>query len=1307
MIQLLQTTNYQKTPIRLLGILLPYVCVLFSSTAFCQVNANFSASPVAGCAPLIVQFQDISTGNPNSWSWNFGNGNTSTSQNPATIYSNPGVYTVTLTVTNGAFSDTEIKTNYILVYNKPAAGFTISSYTACVGQTVTFTDATVISPGGPNISHWSWDFGDGNSTTTTTTTVTHTYNTPGTYPVSVIVTDPNGCSGTITQNIVVVPAPSASFSATPTSACAPPLNVTFTNTSSTIGSTTYTWNFGDGNTATGPNPFHTYTASGSYNVTLIVNQNGCIDSVTINNYVTIQKITANFAITPPVTCTGQQLTFNNISLPTASTSTWTFGDGNNSNSLSPTHTYTAAGTYTVTLIAGDANGCLDTATGAVTVHQTPNASFSADTMVACNVPFTVNFTNTSTGGNTYFWNFGDGSTSTLQNPVHTYTAAGTYPVSLIVTNNPSGCSDTIVMNNFIVISPPIAGFSHIPDSGCVPLTVNFNSTSTSAIDPIATYSWSFGDGSNLVTTTPNVSHTYTATGIYSVTLIIQTQNGCSDTIVCSNCIKVGTPPVAGFTILDDTVCYGLPVFFTDTSVGNVTGWYWVYGDGGTGIQQNPQYTYGDTGTFAVYLVAYHNGCTDTSLIDSVTILPPIARMSYTLSCTDYYTVQFLSTSAGADSIFWDFGDGTLDSSNNISPVHTYPSRGPFTVTLIAYNYNTGCSNTVTATFTIAEPIANYTVNPPGCYPHNTTFTSTSQDANAYWWNFGDPSTNADTSILANPSYVYNLPGAYTVTLIITDVNGCRDTITDTVKSLGPIPYFYADTLTGCTPFSVTFIDTSYSDSLLTQWIWNFGDGSPPLTTNNDSVTHIYTFPGIYSVTMTVTDNNGCAKTIIKTNYVQPTFPFPAFTVDTFACKFDVLTYDASATNAVGGTFIWDYGDGTQDTTTSPIITHSYSSDGLYIVSLTVVDANGCDSTITDTIRILKPTANFGWSLDTMYCGQMVINFTDSSTGFITNWMWYFGDGGTSTLQNPSHVYQVGGIYSVTLAVTNAGGCMDTIVLDSIITVPFATGDFTLTPASGCNPLTVCFDVSALNTSYYIWDFGDGTVLYSNGDTCHTYTTPGTFNPILLLSYTLPTGVPCIQQANNLTGPVVVTNVINVSLSGPTVIMLPEDSIISVTANFSGGVGPYTYNWSPSMGINCTNCTNVLIIGTGDTIVYTFTVYDSSGCIGIDSVIVLSTPCFEEKLIPNIFTPNGDGWNDIFYVPGVCPSENYSLQIFDRWGVLIFSTTLRNNGWDGRNNSGVEVSEGTYYYVITLSNLKNIHGAPLEDKVHKGFVTLIR
>lgn len=1271
-------------------------------SASAQVTANFSGSPLSGCSPLVVQFTDLSTGGPTAWSWDFGNSNTSSLQNPLASYTMPGTYAVTLTVTAGPFSDAEVKTNYILVYNKPVAGFTMSTDTACTGQTVTFTDATTISSGAPPIGTWAWDFGDGNALASTTSPVTHVYSNPGTFPVSVIVTDPNGCSHSVIKNIVVVPKPVTAFSGTPLSACIPPLTVTFTNNTSSVGQTTYTWNFGDGNTSTATNPVHTYTAYGTYNVTLIVNQNGCIDSLVMPNYVIIQNMVASFSVSPPSICSGDTFSFTNTSVPAATNSSWNFGDASTSTVLNPTHIYTSAGTYTVTLISSDATGCADTTSDTVVVNVTPLAAFSSDTQSACSVPFTVNFTDNSTGSGGWNWNFGDGGTSTSQNPAHTYTAAGTYTVSLIVTNASGTCSDTVVMNSFIVISFPVASFTTSPDSGCVPLTVNFDASgSSSPVDPISNYVWIFGDGSTASTAVSLTSHTYTATGVYSVTLIIQTANGCSDTMVCNNCIKVGIPPVADFGILQDTVCFGLPVNFSDSSTGPVTGWYWSFGDGGSSTQQNPQYTYGDTGTFQVYLVAYNNGCADTSLIQNVVILPPKAEFTYTLSCTNYYTVMFTNTSDGADSVVWNFGDGTIDSSNIDNPVHTYPSRGPITVILTAYNYATGCSHFISASFNIAEPIASFSVtNTAGCYPFTANYTSTSQDANILWWNFGDPSTLADTATVSPTSYTYSNTGQYITTLIITDVNGCRDTITDTLKAFGPYPYFYADTLTGCRPFPVTFIDTSISDSTLVEWIWNFGDGTID-TTNNDSIVHVYTIPGVYSVTMSVRDTNGCINTITINSYVQPTFPYPAFTVDTFACKGDVLTFNAGATAVVGGTYVWDFGDGTGDTTTANSTTHAYASDSLYVVTLTVTDTNGCDSTITDTVLILKPTADFGWNVVNMGCGNLLVHFTDSSSGYPVSLLWNFGDGGSATTlpgdTSIYHQYTVPGIYSVTLIVTNGGGCIDTIQLDSIVFVPGPVGNFTIDPDTGCNPFTACFDANSTNTQDYIWDFGDGTVITTQADTiCHTYTNAGVFNPILLLQSTLPNGNPCILQAPNNTGPVVVTNVINLSLSGPYSIVVPQDSIISVTATFSGGSAPYTYAWTPNTGINCDTCTSVLIIGTGDTVFYVFTVYDNTGCIGQDSILILSEPCFENDLVPNVFTPNADGFNDMFYIPGICPNENFFLQIFDRWGVLLFTTTLRNNGWDGRTNSGIEARDGVYYYVVKVN-----------DETYKGFVHLER
>jgi gliding motility-associated-like protein len=1270
---------------------------VFSFNVSAQVSANFSASPKTGCAPLIVSFTDLSTGGPTSYTWNLGNSATSFTNNPSATYTLAGVYSVTLTVNNGGTPSTIVKPNYIVVYDKPLVNFHASTYTACVGQTITFTDSTVISSGAPPIKSWAWDFADGNSQNTTTTSVSHIYTSPGTYPVSVITADSNSCTNSKVKTITIIAPPSASFTASPLFACTAPLSVTFTNTSTSSGTTTYLWNFGNGNTSAAQNPSTTYTAAGSYNVSLIVSEGGCNNVVVVPNQIVIQNINVNFTPTPSVVCAGQPVTFSNLSVPTATAAAWNFGDGNNSAAISPAHTYTTAGTYTVSLAATDGNSCVGAATGTVTVNSAPTASFTASPLTSCAAPLVVTFTNTSISGATYNWSFGDGNTSILTNPTNTYTATGSYNVTFHVTNASGTCTDSLVKNAYIVISPPLASFTVSPDSGCAPLLVTFASTSTSPADPIISYTWNYGDGNSAVTATPATSNSYTAAGIYSPTLTVQTASGCTNTFVCNGCVKAGIHPVPNFSFSPSPVCYGKKVTFTDLST-NATGWHYMFGDGGSSLLPNPIYIYADTGTFQIKLYVFNNGCEDSTTFQIEKVFPPKAIMSYSLSCTNYFVVNFASQSEGADSLVWHFGDGTVDTTiNNTTTTHTYTTRGPKTVTLTAYNYTTTCSDSITATITIAQPIASYTLpSNQGCYAFSPIFTSTSQDANLFSWNFGDLTTFADTSSLNNPSYTYNLPGRDSVSLVITDVNGCKDSIKGIIKALGPIPYFHADTLGGCRPLPVTFADSTRSDSTLVQWTWDFGDGTPIVTTRNDSITHIYTIPGIYNVTMTVKDTNGCMKSATYASYIQPTFPYPAFTLDTFACKGDLLTFDAGTTNAAGPQYTWDFGDGTVLPNAGAVVTHAYAADNYYSVSLTVTDVNGCDSTIIKKVRILKPTANFDYSILNAGCGTLQVAFQDSSKGYVTGWQWDFGDGASAVASStPNHTYLQPGSYNVTLTATNLGGCTDVITQSGIIVVPGPVGTFSFSPVTGCSPLTVTFNGSSINAQNYIWDFGDGSVVPGGTTIVHTYNTQGVFNPILSLGDTLPNGSQCLLPAANLTGSVLVTSVINVSVT-PHIISLPEDSIGLVLTSAFGGVAPYSYSWTPSSNINCFDCPVVQVKGTGDTLMYTYTVYDQTGCASSDYLLVCSQPCIEKTKIPNVFSPNGDLKNDVFYIPGVCAHEVFSLDIFDRWGSLLFNSALRNHGWDGKTNHGQEAPDGTYFYIVKV-----------KDTTYKGFLQLVR
>lgn len=1285
--------NYTKK--NYLYLFLLFLFVSFYSKA--QITADFSGSVTSGCAPLLVQFTDNSTGSPTAWNWNLGNGNTSLNQAPSAIYSIPGTYTVTLTASNATSSDVETKINYITVYAKPTADFTISNDTTCLGQSITFTDASTLGAGGATITSWNWDFGDGTLQSTAISSISHPYSGAGLFPVSVIITDQNGCGGSISHNVFINNFPTPSFTANPTRSCTAPLNVTFTNTTATVSGSTFLWRFGDGSTSASQSPVHTYNAAGNYNVTLVVNQGGCADSITVASKIVIQDIAAAFTASSTTICEGNTVTFTNTSNPAAATTNWVFGDAGTAATNNTSHVYTTAGTYTVTMTSTDAFGCVGSATNTITVNASPVVNFTSNIVQGCSIPLTVNFTSTSTGGASFNWNFGDGNSSVSTNPSHTYTSGGSFAVTLTVANGGGTCSDSLKINNYINITPPVANFTTTPDSGCAPLNVVFTSTSSSALDPIASYEWTYGDGNTATTAITTSNNTYAIQGTFSPRLIVITNTGCRDTFDCVNCVKTGTLPTANFSIVTNPVCFGQMAEFTELANGE-TGYKWDFGDNGNSLLGDATHLYGDTGTYQVKLIVFNNGCSDTSAIQNIRINGPKASITKTMNCINYYDVLLTSTSVLADSVFWDFGDGTQDLLNTINPSHTYATRGPKIVTIEAYNFTTGCADTTTLNLTIAEPIAAFTTNAPsGCYPFAATFNSTtSQDASSYSWNFGDLTTLLDVSNAANPSYTYNTPATNQVKLVITDVNGCKDSITNALNTLGPIVGFQSSLTTGCAPLPITFTDTSDVTTAITSWTWNFGDGNS-ITNAVNNVTHTYTTPGNYAVTLTVTDGSGCIKTKTVNNFIQPTFPFPALVVDTFACANDVITFNASATSAVGADYNWDFGDGNTTTTTTNTTTHAYTADNLYTVTLTVVDTNGCDSSITKTIRILKPNANYSTNILNSGCGTLQASFSDLSTGFVNAWSWNFGNGSTSTLQNPIFTWTQAGTFDVTLIVTNLGGCKDTLTQVGLAVVPGPVGTYTFTPDSGCNPLKVTFNASSLNAENYFWDLADGTVVTGVDSLTYIYNTQGVYHPILVLSTTMTNGQPCLLPATNLSDSIQVINLLDVvpSINSLTLI---EDSTATVNVTTIGGASPYTYSWAPTTNLVCSNaCADITLTGDGSsTTNYYVTATDINGCKGLDSVLVISTPCVNTTLIPNYFSPNGDDVNDVFYIPGVCKGENYTFQVYDRWGILMFTSSMRKQTWDGRTTSGMEAKEGTYYFILEVSGV-----------TYKGFVQLSR
>jgi gliding motility-associated-like protein len=1052
--------------------------------------AQFSGTPTSGCSPMIVQFTDLSTNHPTSWSWDLGNGTISFLQNPAVTYFTPGTYTVKLTATNASGSNTIIKTQYITVNANPVAAFTSTAPSGCYPLPVTFTDNST--PGSGTVNSWLWDFGDGY--TSTDQNPSHTYSAAGTYNVTEIVTNSNGCTNTISKTgyINVYDHPVAAFTNNSPASCSPPVTVNFTNQSTGNGTLTYNWDFGDNSSSTSTNPIHTYNTTGNFTVKLVTTSSqGCTDSVVETNLFTIGTLQASFTTIDTV-CANTSFSLTNTTTPAGASASWDFGDGGTSNATNPTHTYSTAGTYTISLTE-TLNGCNSIATKNVVVLANPVPGFTADVTVSCSSPLTVNFTDQSVNAANYFWDFGDGNTSSLQNPSHTYLGQGTFTVTLTV-SNAFGCAQTLVKNNYITIQPPVINVLGLPDSNCAPFTKFFTANVTSN-DPITGYKWDFGDGTTA--NTLNASHTYNTPGSYDITFIVTTASGCNDTTIFPRGIVVSTKPTPDFVGTPTMACAQIPIVFMDETTGGADRWLWSFGDGSTSTKQNPNHVYGDTGYFTVQLIVWNHGCPDTvTKMNYIYIKPPIAIFSTSFNCSSPFVRNFTDMSIGADKWDWDFGDGTSDTIP--SPSHTYADTGQFLATLTVTNITTGC------TFTASQVVQIIATNPQFfasdtiiCKNNPVTFNaSVNNPANIsnYSWNFGDGGNGNGASVV----HSYAQSGTYNIRLILTDTHGCNDTLIKPayIRVNGPTAKF-TPPAGGCLNLTTTFTDNSTNDGInpIKQWIWNFGDGSGPDTLSSGPFQHTYAASGNYTVSLKVIDSVGCSDTYSLPFIVSN--PHAAFiSPDTLTCSNNPVHF----TNQSTGTslsYLWYLGDGSTSIAKNAV--HSYVNDSLYDIKLVVTDQYGCMDSVTkpNYIDIVTPIANFAMSDSFSTCPPLRVAFTDSSKHAITR-LWNFGDGSTSNIINPSHFYTYPGTYTVTLTITGPSGC--TSVKTNHVTIDGPSGSLVYNAVTGCIPVTVGFSSVAINTVSYTWDYNDGTTVTTLADSSqHTYTYPGFYLPKMILA----------------------------------------------------------------------------------------------------------------------------------------------------------------------------------------------------------------
>ncbi|MFC2000654.1 PKD domain-containing protein, partial [Chloroflexota bacterium] len=589
---------------------------------------------------------------------------------------------------------------------------------------------------------------------------------------------------------------------------------------------------------------------------------------------------------------------------------------------------------------------------------------------------------------------------------------------------------------------PTADFAAVPLTGDELLTVALTDLSTS-YDGITSWLWDFGDGQTSTEQSP--IHEYAQDGTYTVVLTVNEADGSSDTETKADYVTVSdTGPSASFSATPTSGDEPLTISLTDlsTSYDDITSRLWDFGDGQTSIEQSPTYTYLQDGVYTVSLTVLEaDGDSDTETkIDYVTVLDtgPMADFSgIPLTGDEPLTVAFSDLSMSHDNIvsrLWDFGDG--NTSTEANPSHTYDQDGTYTVSLTVTEAD-GDSDTETKTdyITVSDtgPTADFEGTPlSGDEPSTVVFTdlSTSYDGIVTWsWDFGDGQTSTEQ----NPTHEYTQDSTYTVTLTVNEADGDSDTKTKSdyimVGDTGPTSDFSAEPVSGDEPLTVVFSSLSTSYDGITSWLWGFGDGQ---TSTEQNPTYTYVQDGTYTVSLTITEADGDSDTETKADYVtvSDTGPMADFSGTPLSGDepLTVALTDLSTSYDGITSWLWDFGDGQTSTEQNPA--HEYAQDGTYSVSLTITEADGDSDTETkaDYIAVSDtgPTVDFS---GTPLSGDepLTVAFSDLSTSYdgITSWLWDFGDGQTSTDQNPTHEYTQDGMYTVILTVTEADGDSDT------------------------------------------------------------------------------------------------------------------------------------------------------------------------------------------------------------------------------------------------------------------------------------------
>ncbi len=1060
---------------------------------------------------------------------------------------------------------------------------------------------------------------------------------------------------------------------------------------------------------------------------------GCKD--TIYKEITVYtKLEPGFTFEQGSYCSPYEVTIYN-DVVGAETVHWDFGDGNSYYESADefTHTFNnttgSAVTYTITQTVENERGCQEVMTRDITIHPNIDAGFTMDVEQGCH-PLEISFTNTSAGAETYHWNFGDGNTSSQENPTRifyndSHTDIITYEITLY-TESEYGCSDSITREITVFPKPKSAKYLPVTE-GCSPLDIEFTDQSIGG----ETYQWIFGDGNEETESPGDMNHTYHNPGNESDTLypslIVINEYGCRDTTTKE--VVVYPDIDADFDITTEG-CHPLEatIYNNSTGASGEEPYKWDYGDGNTSNNENDEHTHVFRNTdnynsevYTIELIAKSRyGCLDIHT-EEITVLPtPVAKydVDENKGCSPH-DVEFIDDSAGDNlSYLWTFGDGeTSNESGGASHTYHQPHDGgigKFMSELEITNEH-GCTSTYQKEITVYPDIeANFTGNKEGCHPLTVNFEDLSLGADDYHWDFGDGSySNAEEPVNTYYNNSHTDTRIFDVELRVKSQYGCKDSITKQVE-VYPKPKvdFSVDITDGCSPLSVSFENNSVG---VDNYEWDFEDSTSQ--TSQANFNHVFRntgdSPRIFTVILTGYNDEGCYSELTKEITVYPEVTADFTTEQGYFDGCTPLELDFLNQSELADYYKWDFGEGTTSSKENPghIFYNDENDVVTYDVVLIATSQYGCSDTRERVVSVYpQPIADFeATPREQVYPSREVILINNTTPDGDWTYHWDFGDGNEYITTDDgliTHTYEewepgnyATRHYDITLTVYN-DYCSDKIEERITILAPEPRVGFSPS-TQGCPPLEVQFYDEVAYGYFFHWDFDDGN--YSNEENpTHVFENPGIYEVVLTVTGEEGAVDSAMQTVTVFEPPTAKF------IPDPKTAVLPDAyvqminlSSLGETYTWEFGDGNMSWDYQPTHLYRRPGTYYVTLEVGGDTDPQCF---DET----MDTVVIIKAPCAIR--FPNAFTPNeegpsgghynpGDPANEVFY-PVHKGIDDYELLIYNRWGELIFRSTDINIGWDGYHR-GELVKMDVYVWKVKA---RCING---EEIIKAGDVTVVR